>query len=138
LPDFVLEILRILLNYETNEYKILQLILVGQMELLPRISRIKNFWDRITLKYVINPIGEDEVCRMIDFRLKEAGFKGRQHLFSHEAVMMIWKYTQGYPRKLALMCHNALENLVMYDRKIVDEALVAGLIESEIKPVVRS
>lgn len=138
LPDFVLEILRILLNYETNEYKILQLILVGQMELLPRISRIKNFWDRITLKYVINPIGEDEVCHMIDFRLKEAGFKGRQHLFSHEAVMMIWKHTQGYPRKLALMCHNALESLVMYDRKIVDEELVAWLIESEIKPVVRT
>jgi len=44
LPDYVLEILRLLLNYETNEYKILQLILVGQMELLPRISRMPNFW----------------------------------------------------------------------------------------------
>jgi len=138
LPDFVLEILRILLNYETNEYKILQLILVGQMELLPRVSRIKNFWDRITLKYVINPLAEDEVGRLIDFRLKQAGYKGEEPLFSPSAIMMLWKHTQGYPRKLALMCHNALETLVMYDRKIVDEEIVAWLIESEIKPVVRN
>ena len=47
-PTF-LEILRTLLNYETNEYKLLQLVILGQMELLPRIKRIKNFFDRITL-----------------------------------------------------------------------------------------
>jgi len=133
LPDFVLEILRILLNYETNEYKILQLVLVGQMELLPRISRINNFWDRITLKYVINPLGEEEMRRMIDFRLKEAGYKGREPLFSNAAIARIWKHTQGYPRKLALICHNALESLVMYDKKTVDEDIVIRLIASEIK-----
>lgn len=135
LPDFVLEILRILLNYETNEYKILQLVLVGQLELLPRISRISNFWDRITLKYVINPLGEEEVRRMIDFRLREAGYYGATPLFSHEAIKMICSHTQGYPRKLALFCHNALESLVMYDKKQVDEETVARLIQNEIKPI---
>lgn len=135
LPDFVLEILRILLNYETNEYKILQLVLVGQMELLPRISRISNFWDRITMKYVINPLGEEEVSRMIDFRLKEAGFQGVESLFSKGAIKLIWAHTQGYPRKLALFCHNALESLVMYDRKIVDEDIVIKLMASDVRPV---
>jgi len=56
LIDPCIEILRTILNYETNEYKILQLILIGQMELLPRISAIRNLWDRIALKYILNPL----------------------------------------------------------------------------------
>jgi len=136
LPDFVLEVLRILLNYETNEYKILQLVLVGQMELLPRISRISNFWDRITLKYVINPLGEDEVKQMLDFRLREAGYKGTESLFTNEAIKMIWQHTQGYPRKLALLSHNALESLIMYDKKVVDEDVIRRLIAEDVKPVI--
>ena len=38
-----LEVLRVLLNYETNEFKLLQLVLFGQLELLPRIKEMKNF-----------------------------------------------------------------------------------------------
>jgi type II secretory pathway predicted ATPase ExeA len=133
LPDFVLEILRILLNYETNEYKILQLVLVGQMELLPRISRMSNFWDRIALKYVLNPLGEEEVREMVDFRLRQAGYKGAEPLFAPGAIRLIWEFTQGYPRKLALMCHNCLESLVMYDRRMVDADVVRRLMESEVK-----
>lgn len=128
LPDFVLEILRILLNYETNEYKILQLVLVGQMELLPRIRAMHNFWDRIALRYVLNPLGEEEIRELIDFRLRQAGYNGTHPLFSDEAVREIWENTQGYPRKLALICHNCLEALVMYDRKIVDSDTVRRVI----------
>ncbi len=50
LTDPCIEILRTILNYETNEYKILQLILLGQMELLLRRSAINNLWDRISRK----------------------------------------------------------------------------------------
>jgi len=135
LPDFVLEQLRILLNYETNEYKILQLVLVGQMELLPRISRMSNFWDRIALKYVLNPLGEDEVKEMIEFRLRQAGYTADQPLFTDSAINLIWQHTQGYPRKVSLFCHNSLENLVMYDRQVVDEDFARRLIEKEVKPV---
>jgi type II secretory pathway predicted ATPase ExeA len=136
LPEFVLETLRILLNYETNEYKILQLILVGQMELLPKISKMTNFWDRIALKYVLNPLGEEEVKEMIEFRLRQAGYaSGAPPLFTDEAIKLIATHTQGYPRKLSLVCHNALESLVMLDKKKVDEDVVAQLIKEEIKPV---
>lgn len=135
LPDFVFETLRILLNYETNEYKILQLVLVGQMELLPRISRISNFWDRISLKYVLNPLGEEEVRDLVDFRLRCAGYSQAASLFTDEAVRTIWNYTRGYPRKLSLMCHNALESLVMHDREIVDEEIVQNLIKADVEPV---
>lgn len=135
LPDFVFEVLRILLNYETNEYKILQLVLMGQMELLPRISRLNNFWDRIALKYVIDPFGEDEIRKVIDFRLRQAGYKGAAPLFTNEAINLIWDRTHGYPRKLALLCHDLLEHLVMDDKKIVDEEVVGEVIKAEVKPV---
>jgi general secretion pathway protein A len=134
LPDYVLEILRILLNYETNEYKILQLVLVGQMELLPRISGLANFWDRIALKCVIRPLGLDETREMIDFRLKQAGSRG-DALFTERAIAMVHEHTQGYPRKLSIMCHNLLESLVMQDKQIVDEALVRETIIADIQPI---
>lgn len=133
LPDFVLEILRILLNYETNEYKILQLVLMGQLELLPRIRSISNFWDRIALKYVLNPLGEEEVRELINFRIKQAGFiageDGKRELFSDEAVSLIWEYAQGFPRKLTLICHDSLVDLVMQEKKIVDADIVRNVME---------
>jgi len=138
LPDFVLEILRILLNYETNEYKILQLVLVGQMELLPRLSQLPNFWDRIALKYVLNPLGQEEVREMIDFRLRQAGYGRTEPLFTNEAVELIYYHTQGYPRRLALLCHQALERLVMDDKQRVDAGVVRKLIEDEVQPAERN
>ena len=135
LIDPCLEILRSLLNYETNEHKTLQLILMSQMELLPRISRIRNLWDRIALKYVINPLEEDEVKELIDFRLKQAGYISRYPMFSDSAINAIYNYTQGYPRKIALVCHDALEYLVMHKKEMVDKEVIQELMQKELKPV---
>jgi general secretion pathway protein A len=133
LPDYVLEILRILLNYETNEYKILQLVLVGQMELVPVLSRMPNFWDRIALKCVINPLDLAEAKDLIRFRLQQAGYQGTG-LFAEEAVRLIHQHTKGYPRQMSMMCHNLLEMLVMRDRAIVDEAMVREACANELRP----
>ena len=130
-PTF-LEILRTLLNYETNEYKLLQLVILAQMELLPKIKRIKNFFDRITLKYIINPLDENETKDMIRFRLKQAGYDGGEELFSDGAVKLIHEHTMGYPRKIAVLCHNALEELVMRDKRIIDESLMLDVIRNEV------
>ena len=130
-PTF-LEILRTLLNYETNEYKLLQLVVLAQIELLPRIKRIKNFFDRITLKYIINPLDENETKDMINFRLKQAGYNGGQELFSDGAVKLAHEHTMGYPRKIAVLCHNALEELVMNDKRVVDEPLMVDVIRNEV------
>ena len=127
-----LEILRTLLNFETNEYKLLQLVLVSQMELLPRIKKIKNFYDRIALKYIINPLDEEEAKEMIEFRLVEAGLDSSKKIFTDEAIERIFEYTQGYPRKTSIVCHNALEALVMHGKSIVDSALVSKVIDREI------
>lgn len=130
-----LEILRSLLNYETNEYKILQLILMAQMELLPRLVQIKNLWDRIALKYVLNPLEENEVKELIDFRLSQAGYASRYTIFSDSAIRAIYNYTQGYPRKIAMICHDALEYLVMHRKEMVDKELIQELVRMEMKPI---
>lgn len=129
-PDF-LEILRILLNYETNEYKLLQLIILAQMEILPRLKKIRNFLDRVSLKYIINPLDVQETKEMIQFRLSQAGYNGGAGLFTNEAIKLIYDYTQGYPRKISALCHNALESLVMKQRQTVDGDLIQPLIEEE-------
>jgi general secretion pathway protein A len=123
-----LEVLRTLLNYETNEYKLLQLVIMAQAELLPRVNRIRNFMDRVALKFTINPLDESETKGMIEFRLKQAGYNKEDNLFSDEAVRLIYQHTQGYPRRIALLCHDALEALVMKDKFVVDAEIINSLI----------
>lgn len=129
-PTF-LEILRTLLNYETNEFKLLQLIILAQMEILPRIKRIKNFYDRIILKYIINPLDENETREMIEFRLAQAGLISGQQLFTDGALKLIYDKSLGYPRKISVLCHNALESLVMHDKRVADEELIGKVIAQE-------
>lgn len=128
-----LEMLRTLLNYETNEYKLIQLIIIGQMELLPRLKRIRNFSDRIALKYILNPLDINETKNMIEFRLKQAGYNSGNKLFADKAIDMIYQYSQGFPRKIANICHMALEEIVMGDRAVVEEDIVTRLIERDRK-----
>lgn len=127
----MLEHLRVLLNYETNEFKLLQVVIFAQMELMGRITRIKNFFDRIALKYILNPLDEQEMADMIQFRLHSAGLPQGRALFNSEAIHIIHQFTQGYPRQVALLCHNALEALVMHDKSLVDASLIEELVRDE-------
>ncbi len=127
----MLENLRMLLNYETNEFKLLQVAIFAQMELLGRIARVTNFIDRVALKYSLNPLSEEETADMIQFRLRSAGLPYGRSLFSSDAVSVIYRFTQGYPRQIALLCHNALEALVIHEKSIVDALLVEELIRHE-------
>jgi general secretion pathway protein A len=127
----MLENLRVLLNYETNEYKLLQVVIFSQMELFPRIKRIRNFIDRVALKYIINPLDEQETAELIRFRLTQAGLSDGRQVFAPEAIRAVHQFTQGYPRKISMLCHNALEALVMHEREMVDEVLIQELIHDE-------
>lgn len=134
-PDHVLEVLRILLNYETNEYKILQLVLVGQLELLNRLRRKRNLWDRIALRYVLNPLDKEDLVKAVEFRLTQAGCNDINRLFTGEAMEMIFAYTQGYPRRFTLLCHNALASLVMYEKQVVDVEIIRHVIDQDMASV---
>ena len=68
---------------------------------------------------------------MIEFRLSEAGLDPSRKIFTDEALERIFEYTQGYPRKTSIICHNTLEALVMHDKSIADSALVGRVIDRE-------
>ncbi|MCG8432100.1 MAG: AAA family ATPase [Candidatus Omnitrophica bacterium] len=115
-----LELLRTLLNYETNEYKLLQLVIMAQVELTAKLDKMPNFTDRASLKYTINPLDERECARMVAYRLKQAGYNGRRHLFSDDALRTVSVYARGYPRRIAMLCHESLKNAVMQGRYRVE------------------
>jgi general secretion pathway protein A len=123
-----IEVLRTLLNYETNEYKLLQLVIMAQMEFIPRTEKIRNFTDRVTLRYVLNPLDEEETGALIRFRLQQAGYGQTRELFTGEAVKLIHRHTQGFPRKISMVCHYALETLIMKERDTVDREIVESLV----------
>jgi len=133
LSDISLELLRIFLNYETNEFKLLQLILLGQLELYSRIMSIPNFFDRISFKYTLNPLAFDEAREMIAFRIKQAGYKANMHIFLDDAIKEIYEYSRGYPRQITMFCHKALKTLVLKNKFVVDSEIVRELIDEELK-----
>ncbi|OPX30184.1 MAG: hypothetical protein B1H08_02330 [Candidatus Omnitrophica bacterium 4484_171] len=128
-----LEAMRILLNYETNEFKLFQLVLLGQLELHTKIMNMPNFFDRISFKYTLNPLSREETKEMIEFRIRTAGYKSNMHLFLGEAVDEIYSYTKGYPRRIMMLCHAALKDLIMKKKMVVDARLVGEIIKSEVK-----
>ncbi len=133
LSESSLEVLRVLLNYETNEFKLLQLILLGQLELHSRILNISNFYDRISFKYTLNPLDFNETREMIEFRIRQAGFKASMNLFLDDAVKEIYEYSRGYPRQITMLCHKSLKNLVLKNKFVIDAEIVRELIDEEIK-----
>jgi general secretion pathway protein A len=136
LPESTLESLRVLLNYETNEYKLIQIVLLGQLELCPLIMRMPNFFDRIDFKYTLNPLGFEEVKELIEFRIRKAGYQEPRHLFLDEAIREIHYHTKGYPRGIIRKCHSCLRALVMSKTKMaVDRELVNEIMRNEIGSV---
>ncbi len=133
LNETSLELLRILLNYETNQFKLLQLVLLGQLELYAKIFNISNFFDRISFRYTLNPLDFDETKEMIEFRIRQAGYKANMHIFLDDALREIYQYSRGYPRQITLLCHKALKTLVLKNRFVVDGEITRELINEELK-----
>ncbi len=133
LSEGSLEILRVLLNYETNKFKLLQLVLLGQMELYERIRAIPNFFDRISFKFTLHPLDFNETKEMIEFRIRRAGYKASMHLFLDDAVRQIYEYSRGYPRQTTILCHRALKNLVLKNKYVIDAESIREIIHEEEK-----
>ncbi|MCK5014099.1 MAG: AAA family ATPase [Candidatus Omnitrophica bacterium] len=133
LSDRSLEVLRVLLNYETNEYKLLQLVLLGQTELHEKIINIPNFFDRISFKYMLNPFSLQETEEMINFRIRKAGYKAKMHLFLKDAIGEIHQATQGYPRRITMLCHKALKQLVMRNKSVVSAGVIEDIVQNEMR-----
>jgi general secretion pathway protein A len=92
-----------------------------------------NFFDRISFSCSLRPFDQKGVEEMITFRLRQAGYKKERPLFSEGSIAQIYRYTQGYPRQISILCHKALKKLVMYGKEIVDEEIIKEIIEEEVK-----
>lgn len=135
--ETTLEALRIFLNFETNEYKLLQVVLLGQIELVPKIVSMPNFYDRISFKYVLNPFDIEDTRRMIQFRLERAGCVSAKPFFTDQAIAEIHRYTMGYPRRITMLCHKALKQLIISRKSEVDLGVVKEVIATDTQDVWR-
>jgi general secretion pathway protein A len=104
----VLEQLRLLTNLETNEKKLLQLLLIGQPELndLLNSHELRQLSQRVTARYHLLPLSKNEMYDYISHRLSVAG--RRQPLFTSSALRSIFKFSGGVPRLINLICDRSL------------------------------
>ncbi len=127
-----LEALRNLLNYETNEYKLLQLVIFAQLDFIPRLSRNANFEDRIATSYMLNPLNEEETMQMVRYRLRKSGWSGRNIIFTREALREIYLVTGGFPRRITNLCHNCLIEMLRTEQPRVTAAIVQYVVSTEV------
>lgn len=113
LSDDALEALRLFGNLETEQYKLLQIVLLGQPELDDRLAEnhLRQFRQRITFSATIEPLTLDEAVAYIDYRVEKvtiAELKSSGSLFSLSQKKAIWKASKGIPRLVNQICHKAL------------------------------
>jgi type II secretory pathway predicted ATPase ExeA len=124
-----MENLRMLSNLETRKHKLVQIILSGQPELDTKLNLPdwRQLVQRISLKRYSMNLSEPDSYGYIQHRLEVAGYRGAP-LFSPEALQMIWEYSEGIPRKINILCDNAL--LIGYglEEKTIGAEIIAEAI----------
>lgn len=109
LTDDLLEQIRLLSNLETDNRKLLQIVLMGQPELRDRLNnpRLRQLRQRITVRYHLRALNFHELARYIQHRLEVSGSKGTPY-FTQPALWRIHRYTGGVPRLVNAACDKAL------------------------------
>jgi general secretion pathway protein A len=109
LPYQVLEQIRILSNLETDKEKLLQIVLVGQLNLkdLLRSAELRQLDQRVSIRYELKPLTREETAAYVAHRLTIAG-GGAVVSFAPKALDLVHKYTGGIPRLINLVCDRAL------------------------------
>lgn len=108
--DFeLLEQVRLLSNLETDQRKLLQIVLLGQPELREKLDapRLRQLRQRITVRYHLAPLSRAEMERYIQHRLHVAGGNGLP-TFNGWAMRSIHRYSGGVPRLINAVCDKAL------------------------------
>ena len=119
LTEDLLEQVRLISNIETDDRKLLQIVLMGQPELRDRLNspRLKQLRQRITVRYHLNALTRTEVGQYIQHRLALAGSSGAP-AFTAPAIWRVFGYSRGVPRLVNAVC---------------DKALLAGFVERSYK-----
>lgn len=119
----VLEQLRLLTNLETNERKLLQIILIGQPELREMLARpeLEQLAQRVTARFHLPALSEAETSKYIRHRLAVAGQAGLRP-FDRKARRRIHQLTRGVPRRINLLCDRALLGAYAESKQTVSAA----------------
>ena len=108
LSSKVLEQLRLLTNLETNQRKLLQIIILGQPELLDILAQteMRQLAQRITARFHLQPLTKNEVKAYVSHRLAVAG--QNIQLFPENSIKLLYKLSNGVPRLINILCDRAL------------------------------
>ena len=120
LTDELLEQVRLLSNLETDNRKLLQIVLMGQPELRDRLNnpRLKQLRQRITVRYHLWALSRHEVKQYVRHRLQVSGANGTPH-FTQPALWRVHRYSGGIPRLVNAVCDKALlAGFVQQSKKI--------------------
>ncbi len=141
-PD-VLEQLRLLTNLETNERKLLQIILIGQPELREMLARpdMQQLAQRVIARYHLEALTESETAHYVRHRLSVAGLR-QVNPFDAAALRSVHRYSRGVPRRINLLCDRALlgayaSGKSSVDRRTLDKAAEEALDLANHPPAVK-
>ena len=138
LPVFCLEILREFLNYETNDSKLLQIVIFAQTEFKEILKSRENLADRVNQNHFIRPLNFRETRALIRFRIAHAGRPdGMRSFFTLPALWAIHRATGGYPRKIITLCHQSLLTLIIQNRVRAGRRMVQATAERLLPVVLR-
>ncbi|SDB34315.1 general secretion pathway protein A [Desulfonatronum thiosulfatophilum] len=121
-----LEFLREFLNYETNDHKLVQIVIFAQSEFADMVNKFPNFADRVNLTYRLGPLSLRDTARMIRSRLALSGGQAKSaELFTPLALWAIHRATKGYPRRIIHLCHHCLLTMIIQNKTRVGARIVA-------------
>ena len=121
----LLEQVRLLSNLETDERKLLQIVLMGQPELRDRLNehRLRQLRQRITVRFHLKPLRYQEVGHYIQHRLSVSGANGAPY-FTGPALWRIHRYSGGIPRLINALCDKCLLAGFVRQRERIDYSMV--------------
>jgi general secretion pathway protein A len=125
LSQDAIEKLRLLSNLESEERKLIQVILAGQLEIEDKLTTPsgKALAQRIVFKRKLVPLKEQEIFKYLNHRMAVANYDGPV-LFNKHAVRLIWQYSGGIPRKINNICDNALLTAYAVNKKRVEPHII--------------
>lgn len=126
LSDDVLEVVRMLSNFETPREKLLHIILAGQPQLADRLAspQMLQLRQRVSIIARLAPFGAEETRAYIDHRLRVAGYRSEHALFTDRAYALITQHSRGIPRNINNICFNALSLGCAMQRRSINAAII--------------
>lgn len=125
LADSALELIRMLSNLETNNDKLLQILLVGQPELSARLNRpeLRQLRSRIAVNTTLQPFSRDETRRYLEFRMLTAWDGGKTTL-TEAARYAVHRLTVGVPRRINILMERCLRLAAQRQTAVIDDVIV--------------